>query len=162
MPPSYWILILICTVVLVVLLLLDRPWRRRSLLAMTIVLTGGSAWLGIRAVSVAKLETKASTDAAGWMLVALLFLAMSLGMAAQYFFFKPERSRFRWARLAKPFFASPIVFIPLVGTLPADDLSLLPFSLSKLMLLLVAFQNGFFWKTFFDSARPQGGSGNGD
>ena len=52
-----------------------------------------------------------------------------------------------------PIFASPIVFIPLLTITSDVAMGGGAFTKSKLMVYLVAFQNGFFWKGFFDKAR---------
>jgi hypothetical protein len=51
-----------------------------------------------------------------------------------------------------PILASPIVFIPLLtiaGEVNAPGI----LSRAKLMVYFVAFQNGFFWKSFFEQRR---------
>jgi hypothetical protein len=53
-----------------------------------------------------------------------------------------------------PIFASPIVFVPLL-TLTTDVASGGVLGDGKLMVYLVAFQNGFFWKGFFEQRRAQ-------
>ena len=53
-----------------------------------------------------------------------------------------------------PIFASPIVFIPLL-TISSDAAMNGPFTQARLMVYLVAFQNGFFWKNFFDEKKPR-------
>lgn len=85
------------------------------------------------------------------------YVAMVLGMAAHYVYAKAEAGettlRIEWMPFLMPILASPIVFIPLVtiaGEVGTDG-SL--FSRARLMVYLVAFQNGFFWKHFFDQRR---------
>jgi hypothetical protein len=85
--------------------------------------------------------------------VGLCYVAMLLGMVAQYFYKQGERGsktfQIEWVDFLMPIFASPIVFIPLLTI--TSDLSLSgAFTKSKLMVYLVSFQNGFFWKSFFD------------
>ena len=87
------------------------------------------------------------------MAVAFCYLSMVLGMVAQYFYKQAERGdkalTFQAVEFLMPIFASPIVFIPLLTI--TSDLSLSgPFTKAKLMVYLIAFQNGFFWKSFFD------------
>jgi hypothetical protein len=48
-----------------------------------------------------------------------------------------------------PILVSPIVFIPLF-TMFADIDFAGPFTSAKFMIYLVAFQNGFFWRSFFE------------
>ena len=81
------------------------------------------------------------------------YLSMLLGMIAQYFYKQAERGdkAFSFAPLEfmMPIFASPIVFIPLLTITEEMALSG-AFTKAKLIMYLVAFQNGFFWKSFFD------------
>ncbi len=75
---------------------------------------------------------------------------MLAGMAAQYFYLKTDRARFRWTLFIKPVLLSPVIFLPLLAGL-GDHLNGGPWNLARLMLLFIAFQNGFFWKTLFDA-----------
>ena len=92
-------------------------------------------------------------DEPGWGLVAALYVAMVLGMLAQYAFDRFSRPRgrrrkFAWETFIAPVFASPIVFLPLA----ASYLNMTPSgNVPWLMPLLVAFQNGFFWKYIVDT-----------
>ena len=92
------------------------------------------------------------------MAVAFCYLSMVLGMAAQYFYKQAERGdrrlTFEVMEFLMPIFASPIVFIPLL-TITSDMMLSGPFTKSKLMIYLVAFQNGFFWKSFFEQRRQK-------
>jgi len=85
--------------------------------------------------------------------VALCYVSMLLGMIAQYFYKQADRGdrAFTFAPLEfmMPIFASPIVFIPLL-TITQDMALGGAFTKGKLMVYLVAFQNGFFWKSFFE------------
>jgi hypothetical protein len=134
-----------------------RPWL--------IVLVAGAAtavWILARP---AGLETKGTIDEG--LAIAVCYVAMLLGMVAQYGYAQAERGRRRFrfdlVSFMMPIFASPIVFIPLLSI--TTDLTLSgAFTQSKLMVYLVAFQNGFFWKSFFEQQRqraveqPQGHS----
>jgi hypothetical protein len=85
--------------------------------------------------------------------VALCYLSMLLGMVAQYFFRQAEggakKFKFEPVEFLMPILASPIVFIPLL-TITADMAFSGAFTKAKLMVYLVSFQNGFFWKSFFE------------
>ena len=89
----------------------------------------------------------------------LSYVAMVLGMMAQYVYAKSERGETKlnleWMPFVTPILASPIVFIPLVsiaGEVSTGDL----FSRARVMVYLVAFQNGFFWKQFLEQRRSTG------
>lgn len=88
--------------------------------------------------------------------VVFCYLAMLLGMFAEYGYAQAEhgqtRLTFSLMDFMMPVFASPIVFIPLL-TITADMAQGGAFTRSKLMVYLVAFQNGFFWKSFFEQRR---------
>jgi hypothetical protein len=84
-----------------------------------------------------------------------LFVCMVLGMAAQFIYNylvvpKAQRKPFDLGLFVAPIFASPIVFIPLVAALQNADIDLTTLTIPRMMVFLVAFQNGFFWKDFFD------------
>lgn len=87
--------------------------------------------------------------AVSWGTVGLLYVALIAGMVSQYFYFY-SRQKFRWRTFIKPFLASPIVFMPLVSAYQKALTSLDAFELGDLMLICVAYQNGFFWKVIFD------------
>ena len=86
--------------------------------------------------------------------VVLCYTSMLMGMLAEHGYVRIERDeKLRIdATVLLPIFASPIVFIPLL-TLTSDIGDGGAFSRAKLMVYLVAFQNGFFWKTFFEQQR---------
>jgi len=83
-----------------------------------------------------------------------IFLFIVCGMAANYFFYL--KSRFSWLSLLKPLCVSPIVMLPLIGTLETrGDTE----PIQIICLALLSFQNGFFWKTVFahenrESSKP--------
>jgi hypothetical protein len=86
--------------------------------------------------------------------VVFCYAAMVLGMVAQYGYQQAERHEFTFdpAAFFMPIFASPIVFIPLLTVITDVSISG-ALSKPKLMVYLVAFQNGFFWKGFFEGSR---------
>ena len=102
----------------------------------------------------AVVETKDGLDETASII--FCYLSMVLGMIAQYFYFQVERGNrkfeFDWMTFLMPIFASPIVFIPLL-TLTSEVAIGGAFTRAKLMVYLVAFQNGFFWKSFFEQRR---------
>jgi hypothetical protein len=152
-PQAYWIIIAASLIVLAVVLV----GRRRSHWPAALVSLGLAAvilWRFLGApvdmgttVPVIEVEPAGSLP---WGLIGLLYLAMLAGMAAQYVYLKSERARFRWHLFVKPVLLSPVVFLPLLAGLQ-DHLDGGPWNLARLMLLFIAFQNGFFWKTLFDA-----------
>lgn len=89
--------------------------------------------------------------------IVLSYLCMVLGMVAQYFYRQAESSgrglKIEIAPFLMPIFASPIVFIPLLAIIQDTTMGGGAFAKAKIMLYLVAFQNGFFWKDIFDRQR---------
>jgi hypothetical protein len=94
-------------------------------------------------------ESKGPEQSTNWTKIALMYTAMLAGISAQYVFFLDADSAIRPRALIKPILASPIVFIPLVSAYQSAPTAA-AFSAADLMLILVAFQNGFFWKMIFD------------
>ena len=91
---------------------------------------------------------------------AALYLCMLLGMAAQFLyrhFEQPKRKRrkFDWGLFLAPVFASPIVFLPLLASFQNADIDLARLTVPRMMVFFVAFQNGFFWKEYFDRRRTE-------
>lgn len=83
-----------------------------------------------------------------WPMIGLVFFCILLGMAARYFFYL--KSAFSWSALLKPICVSPIVLLPLLGTL--EDASQLR-ALQVVSFCILAFQNGFFWRVVFERAQ---------
>lgn len=95
-----------------------------------------------------------------WAFIAVLYICMILGMASNYFYNrfanpKADRPPFDWGSLFFPVFASPIVFVPLLVAFQNADVELAKLTTPKLMLFLVAFQNGFFWKEVIANQRKK-------
>lgn len=89
-----------------------------------------------------------------------LYLCMVTGMLAQHLYFhfmrgKTSRPKWDWGIFLSPVLASPIVFIPLQGALQSAGIDLMAQPQPRIMLFLVAFENGFFWKDFFDRQRRE-------
>jgi hypothetical protein len=85
------------------------------------------------------------------------YVSMVIGMIAHYVYAKAEKGettlRIEWMPFLMPILASPIVFIPLVSIAGEVSSTGGLFERARLMVYLVAFQNGFFWKHFFDQRR---------
>jgi hypothetical protein len=95
-------------------------------------------------------------------LVIVLYICMLLGMAAQYAYTRFEqpkagRKTFDFGLFVAPIFASPIIFIPLLAALQNADMDLTRLTTPKMMMFFVAFENGFFWKEYFDHRRLEKG-----
>jgi hypothetical protein len=82
--------------------------------------------------------------------VLVMFGAIIVGIAARYLFYL-QPGQFSWLGLLKPAAISPIVLIPLIGSIQTQS------GLNGMQLVsfgLLAFQNGFFWQAVLDAARP--------
>jgi hypothetical protein len=92
-----------------------------------------------------------------WALATALYVCMLAGMLSQYVYRLLERRESRriwnWGTFVAPIFASPIVFIPLLASFEGTGIDLRNSASPRLMIFLVAFQNGFFWKEYFDNRR---------
>ena len=94
-------------------------------------------------------------DAGDVALAVIMATCMLLGMLSQFLyrhFGRPraERPAFDWGMFIAPVFASPIVFIPLLTAFQNANVDLNRLTVPKLLIFVVAYQNGFFWKEFFD------------
>jgi len=100
------------------------------------------------------------TETSNVYFVIVLYLFMLLGMLAQYVYTrftqpKQEREKFDWGLFIAPVFASPIVFIPLLAALQNAEVDLQHLTTTRMMVFFVAFENGFFWKEYFDHRRKE-------
>ena len=91
-----------------------------------------------------------------WPLLLVLYVCMLLGMASSSVYGRlslPKLTRppFDAGNLIAPFVVSPIIFIPLLGAFQNASADFASLTAPKLMMFLVAFENGFFWKGFFDN-----------
>jgi hypothetical protein len=99
--------------------------------------------------------------------VIVLYLFMLLGMLAHHLYTRftlpaTDRPKFDFGLFVAPIFASPIIFIPLLSALQNANIDLRQLTTAKLMVFLVAFENGFFWKEYFDHRRQQKAEGKNE
>ena len=128
--------------------------RSAPLLPRALAIAGA---LGIvYALAPSAVQTRGGIDEAAS--IVFCYVSMVLGMIAQYGYAQAERGNKKleldWMTFLMPIFASPIVFIPLL-TLTSEVAMGGAFTRAKLMVYLVAFQNGFFWKSFFEQRRGE-------
>ena len=86
--------------------------------------------------------------------IAVIFVTTLIGIAAHYFFYLAKPGRFDWFALLKPLLITPIIILPLVGSMQQ---SASIEAMQIVMLGLLAFQNGFFWRAVFEKARTHVG-----
>ena len=80
--------------------------------------------------------------------IGLMFVCVLLGIAARYFF--RQRGKFSWRAFLKPMCISPMVLLPLVGSVEGST------GLQSIQLIsfgVIAFQNGFFWEVVLEKAK---------
>ncbi len=81
--------------------------------------------------------------------IAVMFICVVLGTVANYFYY--QKGSFSWKSLIRPVVVSPLVLLPLLGTLEGrseiENVQMIWFG-------LLAFQNGFFWRAVFHRATP--------
>jgi len=84
------------------------------------------------------------------LVVVLMFACILFGIGARYIFYL--EGEFSWLDFAKPLCISPILLLPLIGSLQAGkDLE----TMQVVSFALLAFQNGFFWQAVLAQARPK-------
>lgn len=84
------------------------------------------------------------------MVVLIMLGAILLGTAARYIFYL--QVKFSWLDFAKPLCISPILLLPLIGSVQGVK-DLQPMQVASFALL--AFQNGFFWQVVLARARQK-------
>ncbi len=83
--------------------------------------------------------------------VVIVLVCTILGMAAHGVFFLQERA-FVWREFVRPFVISPIVLLPLLGSvLSAPQIT----TVQVISFAFLAFQNGFFWKEVLKRAQAK-------
>lgn len=160
----FWMTALVATSILVLLILsVVRAFKTKNLrllLLEVLAILGFAGLLNVLFEFPAPTTTVAKSPSSDLAVATALFVSMFLGMLAQFLynhFAAPEKERksFDWGLFVAPLFASPIVFIPLLAAMQNADIDLTRLTAPRLMVFLVAFQNGFFWKEFFDKKRKE-------
>lgn len=105
--------------------------------------------------------TAKSGDEVQWAFVVVLYLFMILGMCGNYAYEhfsvpleKRAEKEFDFGLFVAPVFVSPIIFVPLFAAF-MEELQDPQMTHAKVMVFLVAFENGFFWKAYFDNKRKE-------
>jgi hypothetical protein len=97
--------------------------------------------------------------------VFLLYLAMLAGMLAHFAYGylglpRKKRRKFDLGNFLAPVLVSPIVFLPLASIFETAEPTVA--GSPRLMLLLIAFENGFFWREFFENRQKARAAGGDD
>jgi hypothetical protein len=80
--------------------------------------------------------------------VAVMFVGVLLGIAGTYVF--NLSGAFSWRDFARPLVVSPLVLLPLIGSLQGAALE----PVQLVCFTVLAFQNGFFWQQVLRDAKP--------
>ncbi len=81
--------------------------------------------------------------------VGIMFIATICGIGARYIFFL-QKGQFSWLDVFKPITISPIVLLPLIGSIQTGMLN----EMQVVSFAVLAFQNGFFWQAVLEGAKP--------
>ncbi len=122
--------------------------RHRGLMRFLIVL----AFLAMAAILTRHWTLEAAQDAAmfgasdtGFTVmpaIGVMLVGICLGILARYIFEADAADTLNWFALLRPLVISPILLLPLIGTLDEGELQ----PLQVVSLAVLAFQNGFFWQ----------------
>jgi hypothetical protein len=80
--------------------------------------------------------------------VGLMFVCVVLGIVATYIF--NMTGAFSWRDFARPLVVSPLVLLPLIGSIQGAALE----PIQLVCFAILAFQNGFFWQQVLREAKP--------
>jgi hypothetical protein len=82
--------------------------------------------------------------------IGIMFVCTIIGIAGHYFYYM--KKNFDWMTFIKPIILSPIVLLPLIGSVQGmsgiEPVQMISFG-------ILAFQNGFFWKEVFEHEKRQ-------
>jgi hypothetical protein len=157
MSPTVYSTLIVSLIGAVVALVIFTA-RHSDVRLWTVTVLVGLVSAGVWYANPSPFGTRADDDAQEIAAVAICYVAMLLGMMAEYVYRQAEKGQERLTftpmTFLMPILASPIVFIPLV-TIAGEVKAASILSQAKLMVYLVAFQNGFFWRSFFEQRRRE-------
>lgn len=130
----------------------------RALVNISVLLAYGGIYLTVFRTGLQVLPK--GDESSHWAFVVLLYVSMLAGMAANSLYGwlsnpKPTRLPFDVGTFVLPMLVSPFVFLPLYVAFQSSSVDPTNLAAPKLMIFLVAFENGFFWKAFFDGRRRE-------
>ena len=143
-----WDLIILFVVLSFILLLSLRTSRKPAqLVLVALCLIGYLIFLYFFAgFPRARPSFSAGSDVTLAWLLASIFACVVLGTISEYFFGLGE-APFSWRKMLTPMCVSPLVMLPLIGSLPnVDQIS----ALQWVSFGFLGFQNGFFWRRIFE------------
>jgi hypothetical protein len=144
MPTSINSGLILCLALAGFLAVLDyfrRPsWRRTSMYGLAI----GLISIGL----ILPTDRQAFGVASPILALGLMFTGVLSGIAATYVF--NLSGPFSWRDFARPMVVSPLILLPLIGSLQGATLE----PLQLICFTALAFQNGFFWQQVLRDAKP--------
>jgi hypothetical protein len=141
----------VCAIVYLIVIVVDLlKSRRYKRFAAEVLLLLGLLFVDVLLTNATIGHVAFGADLAALPVILTMFVAVLCGIAARYVFYL--RGKFSWLDCLKPLCVSPVVLLPLISSVQvAKDLQ--PIQIVSFALL--AFQNGFFWQTVFERARPR-------
>jgi hypothetical protein len=128
-------------------LLVRRQWLRFVLQAIVLLFVIGIALL-VNSAATGRVAFGQGASPVGT--VGMMFLATVCGIAARYIFYL-RKNEFSFLGFFKPIAISPIVLLPLVGSVQTTgELN----GMQVISFAVLAFQNGFFWQAVLEGAKP--------
>jgi hypothetical protein len=131
----------------VIELLLRRQWLWFFLEAVALLLVIALALL-LNNATTGRVAFGQGTSPLG--IVCIMFVAIICGITGRYIFYL-QSGQFSWLDFFKPVAISPIVLLPLIGSLRStgelNEMQVVSFA-------VLAFQNGFFWQAVLEGAKP--------
>ena len=119
-----------------------RLTRYLSVLAFLAVATVLARIWTLEAAQDAAMFGASDTGFSVMLAVGVMLVGICLGILARYIFEANAADPLNWFALLRPLVISPILLLPLIGTLDEGELQ----SLQVVSLAILAFQNGFFWQ----------------
>jgi len=115
-------------------------------------------WLFFQRLGVITASSESHGNEAFLMIILYVFMFLGMFAHAGYKrFIQPQtpKLRFDLGLFLAPIFASSLVFIPLLASLRNDASFLDGMTTMKMMVFFVTFENGFFWKEYFDNRKME-------
>ena len=139
--------IAVYAVAIVVELLVRRRWLPFALEAVSVLIVIAIALL-VNSTVTGRVAFGQGTPPVGG--VGIMFAATICGIAARYIFYL-QAGQFSWLDFLKPLTISPIVLLPLIGSVQTTgELS----GMQIMSFAVLAFQSGFFWQAVLAGAKP--------
>jgi hypothetical protein len=150
MPAWMNYLLIVCLVLSALLAIVDSYHRRslRHLLVYAAALIIVAATLALTTSFPFASSRQAFGGTSPVLAICLMFGGVLVGIAATYIF--NLTGKFSWHDFARPLVVSPLVLLPLIGSVQGATLE----PVQLVCFTVLAFQNGFFWQQVLRHAKP--------